>query len=227
MGVNNETLYLKIEQNTIVYDRHVVLNDIAKMECTNEAVLRQLKQKKIYSFTNQKDEKKEKNQMQVFSVLKIIEQIHEDYPSLTISNEGESDFIIEYIPNPEKPKVMNTIKTVLLCIIIFFGSAFTIMAFNNDVDVSKLFGQIYELVIGKESNGFTILEIMYSVGLVVGILIFFNHFGKKRFTVDPTPMEVQMRLYENDLQTTLIENISRKEQEVDVGTKYPTGSHRS
>lgn len=47
MGVNNETLYLKIEQNTIVYDRHVVLNDIAKMECTNEAVLRQLKQKKI------------------------------------------------------------------------------------------------------------------------------------------------------------------------------------
>ena len=43
MGVNNETLYLKIEQNTIVYDRHVVLNDIAKMECTNETVLRQLK----------------------------------------------------------------------------------------------------------------------------------------------------------------------------------------
>ena len=43
MGVNNETLYLKIEQNTIVFDRHVVLNDIAKMECTNEAVLRQLK----------------------------------------------------------------------------------------------------------------------------------------------------------------------------------------
>ena len=60
MGVNNETLYLKIEQNTIVFDRHVVLNDIAKMECTNEAVLRQLKQKKIYSFTNQKDEKKVK-----------------------------------------------------------------------------------------------------------------------------------------------------------------------
>ena len=216
MGVNNETLYLKIEQNTIVYDRHVVLNDIAKMECTNEAVLRQLKQKKIYSFTNQKDEKKEKNQMQVFSVLKIIEQIHEDYPSLTISNEGESDFIIEYIPNPEKPKVMNTIKTVLLCIIIFFGSAFTIMAFNNDVDVSKLFGQIYELVIGKESNGFTILEIMYSVGLVVGILIFFNHFGKKRFTVDPTPMEVQMRLYENDIQTTLVEDAARRKNEIDL-----------
>lgn len=68
MGVNNETLYLKIEQNTIVFDRHVVLNDIAKMECTNEAVLRQLKQKKIYSFTNQKDEKKRKTDAGFFCV---------------------------------------------------------------------------------------------------------------------------------------------------------------
>jgi len=29
MGVNSEILYLKIEQNTIVFDRHVVLNRIA------------------------------------------------------------------------------------------------------------------------------------------------------------------------------------------------------
>ena len=216
MGVNNEILYLKIEQNTIVFDRHVVLNDIAKMECTNEAVLRQLKQKKIYSFTNQKDEKKEKNQMQVFSVLKIIEQIHEDYPSLTISNEGESDFIIEYIPNPEKPKVVNAIKTVLLSIIIFFGSAFTIMAFNNDVSVTKMFSRIYLLLTGEESNGFTLLELTYCIGLIVGILIFFNHFGRKKFTADPTPMEVEMRLYENDIQETLIEAYARKEKEVDV-----------
>ena len=217
MGVNNETLYLKIEQNTIVFDRHVVLNDIAKMECTNEAVLRQLKQKKIYSFTDRKDEKKQKNQMQVFSVLKIIEQIHEDYPSLTISNEGESDFIIEYVPDPKKPKVINAVKTVLLCIIIFFGSAFTIMAFNNDVGVTKLFGQIYELIMGKKTDGFSVLEVTYSIGLAIGILIFFNHFGKKRFTVDPTPMEVQMRLYENDIQTTVVENAARQKKELEVG----------
>ena len=54
------------------------------------------------------------------------------------------------------------------------------------------------------------MEIAYSAGLMIGILIFFNHFGKRRFTVDPTPMEVQMRVYENDIQTTLIENAARK-----------------
>ena len=87
--------------------------------------------------------------------------------------------------------------------------------------------QIYELVTGTKSAGFTVLEFTYSIGIAIGILTFFNHFGKRRFSVDPTPIEVEMRLYENDLQTTLIENSSRKEQELDVGTKYPTGSHRS
>ena len=89
MGVKNETLHLKIDQNTIVTERHVKLSDIAKMECTNEAVLRQLKQKQIYMFTDAIDTKRQKNVMRVFSVLKIIEQIHEDYPDRQISNEGE------------------------------------------------------------------------------------------------------------------------------------------
>ena len=111
-------------------------------------------------------------------------------------------------------------------LITFCGAAFSIMAFNNDVDVTKLFEQIYELVTGNPTDGFTILEVSYSIGLTIGILVFFNHFGKKRFTVDPTPMEVQMRLYENDIQTTLVEDASRKEEELDVGQSNSSGSHR-
>ena len=44
-----DTLYLKIDQNIVVQSTQVHLQDIASMECTNEAVLRQLKQKKIYT----------------------------------------------------------------------------------------------------------------------------------------------------------------------------------
>lgn len=105
-------------------------------------------------------------------MLKIIEQIHEDYPSLTISNEGESDFIIEYIPNPEKPKVVNAIKTVLLSIIIFFGSAFTIMAFNNDISVTDVFDKLYGQVMGTKADGVNELEVCYCIGLGLGIILF-------------------------------------------------------
>ena len=186
MSAKSETLYLKIDQNTIVTDRHVTLGD------------------------------KQKNQMKVFSILKIVELIHEEYPNVDISNEGEKDFIIEYIPNPEKPKWINALKTVALCVVIFFGAAFTIMAFNNDVSVGDVFSKFYRQVMGKESSGVTELEICYSIGLAIGITLFFNHVGSKKITPDPTPMQVEMRKYEKDIDTTFIENAERKGHSIDV-----------
>lgn len=216
MGVKSETLYLKIDQNTIVTDRHVTLGDIAKMECTDASIVRQLKQKKLYTFAEPISSRKQKNQMKVFSILKIIELIHEDYPNVDVSNEGEKDFIIEYIPNPRKPKLINTVKTAALFIIIFFGAAFSIMAFNNDVAVGDIFAKFYYQVMGTPSDGVTEIEICYSIGLAIGITLFFNHVGKKKITPDPTPMQVEMRKYEKDIDTTFIENAERKGHSIDV-----------
>ncbi len=216
MGVSNETLYLKIEKNTIVTDRHVKLSDIAKLECADPAIPRQLKQKKIYTFQDAIDVRKQKNQMQVFSVLKIIELIHEEYPNVDISNEGESDFIVEYIPYPVKPKWINAIKTALLCVVVFFGSAFTIMAFNNDIGVNQVFSKFYLQVMGSGPGGVSELEVSYCIGLGLGIVIFFNHVGRKKITPDPTPIQVEMRKYETDIDTTFIENAGRKGHSVDV-----------
>ena len=85
------------------------------------------------------------------------------------------------------------------------------MTFNADVDVEKLFQQIYFQVTGQKSNGFTPLEIAYSAGLGLGILFFFNHFGHRKITADPTPMQVQMRKYEDDVNTTITEDINRQQ----------------
>ena len=210
MSSGNEILYIKGEKNTEVKEPNVTLGDILTMECSNSSIMNRIKPLRILKIP-----KKEQHRY-VVSVLKIIECIHREIPGLQIQNEGESDLIITYEGEKKRNAIWQGIKVVVVAGITFIGAAFSIMAFNNDVDVSKLFGQIYQLVIVKESNGFTILEIMYSVGLVVGILIFFNHFGKKRFTVDPTPMEVQMRLYENDIQTTLVEDAARRKDEIDL-----------
>ena len=208
------TLHLKIGRNTVVWDRQVRLSDIADMECTDEAALRQLKQKKIYTF--REDTGSRKNQLVVVSVLKIMEQIHKDYPELEISNEGETDFIIEYVPFPEKREWVTITKTIVLCILIFCGAAFTIMAFNNDVGVGDVFAKFYHQVTGIESDGVTELEICYSIGLSFGILIFFNHVGRKKITHDPTPIQIEMRKYESDLDTAFIENAERKGHNINV-----------
>lgn len=215
MSANDETIYIKIERNVLVYDRNVTLGDIASVTSSNEAMLRQVKQKKLYTF--QEDSKNSKKIPRViFSVLRIVELIHEDYPNAEIENEGEADFIIEYIKNPIQSQWTSYLKVVVLSLVMFFGGAFTIMSFNNDIGITELFGQFYYQVMGKTSSGFTELEISYCIGLAVGILVFFNHFGKKKITPDPTPIEVQLRKYEQDVDDTYIENSGRGGTEIDV-----------
>lgn len=221
MPSEGKTLYIKGDRDVEVTKPDVTLGDLLSMECTDKLMLAKIKTLKIIRF------KKSGKQRCVVSVLKIISCIHEKFPQADVQNLGETDIIVTYEDQETPALVWHIIKTAFVAAVTFFGAAFSIMAFNNDVDVTKLFGQIYELVTGQEAGGFSILEIAYSVGVAAGILIFFNHFGKKRFTVDPTPMEIQMRLYENDIQTTLIENSERRGEEMDVGTTDISGSNRT
>lgn len=224
MASNSETVYIKAERNIEVTNPQVTLGDVLNLECSNLAVVPKLKAIKLLTFHH--TEKKNQNRTAV-SVLRVIQLIHEKYPNIDVQNLGEQDFIVTYEEQQTAGGFIHWLKAAVVVLISFIGAAFSIMAFNNDVDVTKMFGQIYQLVTGTESNGFTILELTYSIGLIIGILTFFNHFGKKRFSVDPTPMEVEMRLYENDLQTTLIENISRKGKELDVDKRNTSGSYRT
>lgn len=209
------TLYLKIDRNTSVTSEKVLLSDVAKIECERQDILRKVKNIVIYNFAIPKKNKSHHNAISM-SVLKVIELIHEVCPGCLVVNEGESDFVIEYPRPAQRSSFLDKIKTVFLCIIIFFGSAFSVMAFNNDVSIVELFEQFYGQVMGKAPSGPGALEICYCIGLAVGIMIFFNHIGSKKITHDPTPLQVEMRKYENDLDMTFIENASRKEHNIDV-----------
>lgn len=219
--MTNETVYIKADQNVEVKKRDVTLGDIAQFECANENVATRVKSLKFMKIPEGKQHRS------VVSILKIIECIHKQYPGIDIQNMGEPDIIVTFEDQKTPSTFIHALKVIAVVAITFIGAAFSIMTFNNDVDTVKLFGQIYELLMGSPSDGFTILELTYSIGMIIGILVFFNHFGGKKFTVDPTPMEVEMRLYENDIQTTLIESYSRKGQEIDVGKTTAAGSHRT
>ena len=90
------------------------------------------------------------------------------------------------------------------------------MGYNNDVDMVKVFGQLYKVFLGTKPDDPTFVELFYSVGLALGIFLFFNHVPGKKVTNEPTPIQVQMRLYENDIQTTLVENAARQKKELEV-----------
>lgn len=210
MAAVKETVYIKGDQNVEVQSRNVTLGEMLSIECVNTQVLSKLKTIRILKMP-------EKGQHRfVVSVLEVIQLIHREFPNLEVQNLGATDIIVTYEDQKTPGKMVHFIKVGLTGVLVFVGAAYSIMSFNNDVGTTKLFSQIYEMFMGHEKKGFSILELSYSIGLGAGILTFFHHFGKKKWSVDPTPMEVEMRLYENDIQTTLIQAYSRKEQEVDV-----------
>ena len=221
MGTTGQILYIKGDKNKEVTKSDVLLGDILSMECADQTIVNRLKPVRLLKANGQGQKR------YVVSILEVIAKIHEVCPNLTVENLGETDLIVTIEEQKKQKKVVQAVKSFFVLLVTFIGAGFSIMSFNNDVDVTRLFSQIHELATGAESSGFTILEISYSVGLTVGILVFFNHFGKKKFTVDPTPMEIQMRLYENDIQTTLVENASRRGDEIDVDNADTSGSSRT
>ena len=200
----NDTLYLQLDANVIVRHPHVYLQDIARLSCTNPVVLNRLR---VLAVANLDPERPGRY---VMSVMDLIELIRKKEPALTISPLGETDFILTYEKPSAHHMILRVIKIAFICLASFFGAAFYIMTFNTDADVGTLFAQIYAQVTGQTSSGFTVLEISYSIGLGFGVLFFFNHFGHMKITSDPTPMQVQMRCYEDDINKTIIEDISRQ-----------------
>lgn len=195
---------MQLDENIEVRHPHVYLQDIAKLSCSNAKILNRLRVMPVINLDPDKPGR------YVMSVMDLVQLIQKKEPDLDITPLGQPDFIITYEKEAPQNILWRWLKVLFVSLASFFGAAFSIMTFNNDVDVGKLFQQIYTQVTGQASSGFTVLEFSYSVGLGLGVLFFFNHFGRMKITSDPTPMQVQMRSYEDDVNTAIIEDINRK-----------------
>ena len=204
-----KVLYLKVEQSVEVSKRDVTIKDVAKLECIEKSILNRLNSEKLFTMESKKGSRK------AVSVLFLVEKIHEIYPELEVQNLGETDFVVSYHPE-KQPKILEILKIFFVSVISFFGSMFAMMTFNEDVSTRESFDKLYTWVMGYEPSGITILEVTYSIGVSVGILVFFNHIGKKNITNEPSPVEVEMAGYEQQVNQTLIKQMSRKGKEVDV-----------
>lgn len=205
-----ETLYLKLERNVELMQDEVRIKDLGKLVCRDKKMLDRMKAVRIFKF------REDGPKRQVISVMKLIEMLQEIYPSLDVENLGEAEVVVERVKPGKYQGIWQYLQIVFVSLICFFGASFTIMAFHNDVGITKVFMEIYELVAGETSDGYTILEVSYSAGLAVGIILFFNHIGGRRITKDPTPIEVEMRIYETDVNNALVETADREGTMIDV-----------
>ena len=206
----SDTLYIQTEENVEVHHPHVYLQDIAKLSCTNSKILNHLRVLPVANLDP------DKTGRYVISVMDLINDIQLKEPDLDITHIGEPNFIITYQKEGTVNIVIRWCKVIFVCLATFFGAGFSIMSFNNDITIGAMFEKICKLVAGSKNTGKTVMEVSYSIGLAVGILVFYNHFGPKKLSKDPTPIEVEMRKYETEINQALIDGYNRQEGKLDV-----------
>lgn len=203
-------VYIKAQESVCLVHPEIKIKDIMSLYCTDKDLEQKIKNQSVYHFIGDHDQRK------CFSVLMLVEVIKQVDKTLDVINLGAEDFIVYYKRKQEESKIFHYGKIVFVILVAFFGASFSIMTYNTDVGIEELFYNVYEMIMGQASDGPNILHISYAAGLAIGIILFFDHAGKIKLNDDPTPFEVQMRLYERDVNDTLMINAGRKGEEADV-----------
>ena len=209
--MQNTTVYLKCDRNVEVQSQDVFMTDVGTLRCQDSVAAARLKALKVYHFG------KEDTRRCVISTLKLVELMEKECPDISVQIVGEPDVLVEWIDVNRHKGWQQWLKAALVCLVSFFGTAFTIMAYHNDVGINDVFTEVYKMVMNREPQGLNTLEVSYSIGLAAGIIIFFNHVGGRRLTKDPTPIEVAMRNYEEDVDKALIATAGREGKEEEAG----------
>lgn len=148
----------------------------------------------------------QKKQVLVIDVVKILQLIYAYDQSISVQNVGEMDGIIEFDPNYKKPnRLWEWVKVSLVCLIVFSGATIAIMTYHTDTSLGNTFTILYEVFTGEYHKNPKWITIPYSIGMPIGILVFFNHIGSKKFSEDPTPIQVEIDTYNNAAEDAIID----------------------
>lgn len=185
-----EIVYLRMKKNIEVSKLQTIkLDHIAHVSTLSEHKL-ELENTSIYQIS-----KKDNNIVIIDSFL-VIEHLINQYNNLEFQLVGPTQTIIRINESSKKPSLL---IVSFVWILMFIGTAMTIMNFHYDVSMQEVQQQLHYLFTGEHNEFPLWIQVPYSFGLGLGMLLFFNHWFKKRFNEEPSPLEVELFNYQQDL----------------------------
>ncbi|WP_339214792.1 stage V sporulation protein AA [Ornithinibacillus sp. FSL M8-0202] len=166
------------------------LKDVAYISSNSHEAIEKLQELRIYRVTE-----KDKEIVIIDSFL-IIKHLTENYPNLEIQLIGPEQTIIRISKYKKNP---NMVIVCFVWLLLFIGTAMTIINFHYDVSMQAVQQKLHYLLTGEENEFPLWIQIPYSFGLGIGMILFFNHWFKKRFNEEPSPLEVEIYKYQQSL----------------------------
>ena len=199
----SEMLYLQTERNIKITSPVVTLGDVAQLSCSDGAVLARNQVRRVAHLPD------DGYGRYVCSASTLVRLVTEAEEHVDVTHIGEPNFILTYEDPRQKNTWISWCKTILVGILTFIGTAFSIMTFHTDIGIRELFlGCLHPFSPADDARIFGAGNFIFHRHRP-GVVLYFNHFGRRKFTQDPTPLEVEMRVYEDDIDTTILEQNDR------------------
>lgn len=186
-----DIVYVRMKKNLdLKHMQELRLKDIAYVSTASPNLLKRIENTPIYRIT-----KKDKNLVVIDNFL-IIEHLMKKYGDVEIQPVGPEQTIVRVHSTKSSPPI---IYVALIWLILFIGTAMTIINFHYDVSMQEVQQKLHFLLTGEENEFPLWIQIPYSFGLGAGTLLFFNYWFKKRFNEEPSPLEIEIFNYQQDL----------------------------
>ena len=202
-----KTVYIRLRHRVLIQPNDkIFLKDIAQI-IAEDALHNQIGNRVLYQA-----DAKDRNII-IIDVMHVMEEIKKFDSMIEVQIIGPSQTIIEVV---YKKRKISPILFLIIWFLLFFGSMLTIMNFHEDVSMQDAHQRLYKIITGKSVDKPLMFQIPYSFGLGLGMILFFNHVFKKRLNEEPSPLEVEMFNYQQDLDRYVVmhenkESMSRKE----------------
>ncbi len=183
-------IYLRMKKNAETTGPGIVkLKHIASV-ASSDLETHLLEDAAVYRITEQ-----DKN-IAVIDGFTIISHLTELCPECEFQLVGPQQTIVRIKKHPKDASVL---MAAFVWLLLFIGAGMTIVNFHYDVSMQQVQQQIHYLFTGKQNEFPLWIQIPYSFGLGAGMLLFFNHWFKKRINEEPSPLEVELFNYQQDL----------------------------
>lgn len=151
----------------------------------------------------------EEGNLAVVELMDVLRILRREDPALDVKAVGLPHALVEFKESDRSPGWIAVLGVWLL---LFVGSGLAIMNFHADVSMNEVHERIYYLMTGTHNPHPLILQIPYSLGIGLGMVLFFNHLFKKKFNDEPSPLELEVFLYQENIDQYVIDHEKAKGQ---------------
>lgn len=180
---------------TVDQEQKISIRDVAFILCPKH-LQESLLEIPVYQIT------KQDNEYIVIDAFIVIMLIKKLAPHSDVQIVGANETIIQV---KHKRKRTNLFIVSLVWIILFVGTAMTMMNFHYDVSMQEVQQRIHYLITGENVSHPLWIQIPYSFGLGIGMILFLNHWFKKRINEEPSPLELELYNYQKNIDDYVIE----------------------